>query len=311
LLVGVQENVLHERLAFAMSRGAGGRQLALDVAVLIEEHVRRVVVVPQRVEAEGPLDLVVLPQDAAVMRLDGTMGAPDVWPAKAVAIHVGEVHLARGAEEYDRALTRLRDGLIERAGRRTGGVDAGSAGSPSWVAMALMTSGAWAGTPAHAAATRVAREVRGSRWRPCPSGLVCFGSAFGSASYRSWSGDVWVEAYELPSVEDTTAPFDGAALRAKPPSASTAWIATHTSDGSPLDGDAAGPALLGVETEALHETRRDQYERVGSWGGSVEELRLCLFVEERLWRARRDESRFEDVPGVSRIVEELAAAWGA
>jgi hypothetical protein len=66
-----------------------------------------------------------------------------------------------------------------------------------------------------------------------------------------------------------------------------------------------------VETAALHEHRRDQYERSGTWGGTFAELRLCLYREERLRSAADDGGRtlLGEVPGVAELVRELRAAW--
>ncbi len=329
LLFGIQERLLHERLAHAMSRAVASGELAFELAALIEEHVRDVVAIPMwnRDAEEGvahEADLVVLPRSSAVHRTDGTLAPPPTWPKGTVAVELSEIRLANGtggARGYDGVLEHLRADLAAKSAddnRR----------EATWLGLSVMTDAAWAGTPAKAEGERVAREVRIDRWRPCPAGLLCIGSVFGSMAYGAWKGDVWVEVF-VPTIVRTPPAASlprGAGLRAHPPSAlagdgraSLSWYATHAEGGAELDGEAAGPRELGVETQVLHEHRRDQYERLGRWGGTFDELRLCLFMEARLWESARAAAggergrggAFEQVPGVSQLASELRAAWDA
>jgi len=306
LLLGVRKNLLNERLAHAMSKAAAETPFAFDLAALIEGHVRGVVAIPEC----GGLDLVVLPEASVQHGSNGMLHAPTPWPPRTVALELKEVRLANGIETaggYDETLSELRSAMAEKmATPRSAGAD--------WVALSLMTDGAPSETVKREA-ERVARDVRVERWRPCPEGLLCIGSTFRSVAYREWRANVWVEAF-APTPANLAIPLRTAVER-RPPERfvpdgeALAWYATHGADGDELDGDAHGAAHLRVEATALHEYRCDQYERLGRWGGTFEELRLCLFQEHNLWRKVGDDSSFDAVPGVSQLVDELRRAWVA
>jgi len=315
LLIGVREELLNERLAHLMSKTTAERSFAIDLAALLEAHLRGVIAIPDFGGAgrsgANDVGLVVLAASSAEHRADGTLKAPESWPPRTVAIELRDIRLTNAAEApngYEGALRELRADVTARARAKS------TRGEESWLGLSLMTDGAWAGSPAKLAAEEVARDVRVARWRPCPEGLICIGSTSKSLAYREWSGHVWVEAFLPKSPE----PF--AALRSvvklRPPAQfgsgpreSLAWYAAHGADGALFDGEGHTPAFLRVDATTLHEHRCDLYERAGAWGGTFEELRVCLYEEERIWRKNDDGSDFEGVPGVSHLVDELRATW--
>jgi hypothetical protein len=181
LLGGIQERLLHERLAHAMSRAVAEREFAFELAGLIEEHVRDVVAIPPWTAAAGTptatvgdVDLLVLPRRSAVHRKDGTLAPPRVWPAGTLAIELSEIRLASGvggSSGYDAILAQLRTDLADKSAARP----SEEPREASWLGLTVMTDAAWSDTPASVEGRRIARDVRVDRWRPCPPGLLCIG----------------------------------------------------------------------------------------------------------------------------------------
>jgi hypothetical protein len=320
LLLGVREGLLNDRLAHVMSKASAERQFAVELAALIEAHRRDVVTVPDGSEparaGSAHLGLLVLPRGATEHRANGMLKAPESWPSGTLAIELRDVRLANGVDTpdgYDAALRELHWNLSERPASMPEG-----AKRADRIGLAIMTDGAWAGSPAKLEAERVAREVRIERWRPGPTGMLCIGSTSASIAYREWTGHVWVEAF-VASPAGSAPPRDS--LRTPPPESfgsgereTLAWYASHAADGRSVDGEGHAAAYVRVDAATLHAHRCDLYERLGVWGGTFEELRICLFVEERSWRERTcleqgDGSSFELVPGVSQLLTELRTAW--
>jgi hypothetical protein len=315
LLSLVEERLFDERLAHTLSKAAVERQLAFDLAKLIEEMDPSVAAIPEcgGTSGVGNIDLLVVPADSA--KRGKVLQAPRPLPHGTRAIELKQIRSAdgtRGSYGYDGVLADLRAELHDKPAK----LPAETHGVAAWLGITLMTDGAWRSSPDQRSADEVAHEVRIHRWRPCPEGLLCIGSVLGALTYREWHGSVWVEAF-VPTSGDPPGPAR-ANIHVPPPDSTSGnserslwWYAIHGADGGDLDGYGHGPAHLRVTTEALHGYRRAQYAQLGTWGGSFEELRLCLFMEQRIWRGSDTEPHFERWPGVASLLGELRAAWEA
>jgi hypothetical protein len=316
LLPRIRDELLGERLAQAMSKAASERQFAFDLAGLIDEWLPDQVAIPEcsgnSRSGLGNVDVLVVPRDSVRERPDGMLRSPEAWPDGAIAIELKDLRLANGVKGtygYDGVLRDLRSDVVEKALK----VPPSKSGKVQWLGLTVMTDGGLEGTKPRAKAEATAREVRIERWRPAPEGLLCVGSVLGQMSHRDWHGNVWIEAF-VHAPEEASVPVRSDIMVA--PSdrfsgnndESLWWYAIHGPDSRELDCLRHGPAYLHVDTQAIHDYRRAQFERTGRWGGTFEELRLCLLWAERIWKDQ-NEPDFGQWPGVAALVGELRTAW--
>jgi hypothetical protein len=59
----------------------------------------------------------------------------------------------------------------------------------------------------------------------------------------------------------------------------------------------------------LANERLDAYERSGAWEGTFEELRCCLFFEQRRWRNFERNPEGKDRAAISALHSEICALW--
>ena len=318
LLALVRQRLFNERLAHALSKAAAERQFAFDLASVIDEFDPTRVALPECAGnargGVGNVDLLVIPSETATQGY--RLQPPANFPPGTIAIEMKEIRLTRsnkGKYGYYSVLKDVRDQVTNNPGKlvKKGGQDA------DWFGLVLMSDGMWRGCRKNIRRQieKTARDVRIDKWEPGPPNLVCIGSVSGSLEYRDWSGNVWVEVFQLMPSDEKKPKRDDIFVR--PPDSTsggneqdTLWrYATHGADGCQLDGYRHGPAHLGVNTAVLHSYRRAQFDHAGRWPGTFEELRLCLFMEQRIW-AHNGGDHFERQPAVEQLVGELRAAWG-
>jgi hypothetical protein len=59
----------------------------------------------------------------------------------------------------------------------------------------------------------------------------------------------------------------------------------------------------------LANERTDRYTKSGTWEGTFEELRCCLFFEQRHWRNEQRDPEGEDLAAIIALHSEICARW--
>jgi hypothetical protein len=77
-----------------------------------------------------------------------------------------------------------------------------------------------------------------------------------------------------------------------------------TFDGYPYAKDHFHRECLDLANERL-----DLYTKSGTWEGTFEELRCCLFFEQRRWRNAERDPEGEDLAAIIALHREICARW--
>ena len=75
------------------------------------------------------------------------------------------------------------------------------------------------------------------------------------------------------------------------------------------DGYQHATENLGVECGDLANRKQEAFERSGIWQGSFEELRCCLFFEQRRWRHLGTEPTGADLLAIQALFLAIAKHW--
>jgi hypothetical protein len=66
---------------------------------------------------------------------------------------------------------------------------------------------------------------------------------------------------------------------------------------------------LGIDCGSLANERLDEYRRTGSWQGTFEELRCCLFIQQRSWRYYEEVPEGEDLEAIQSLHRTICERW--
>lgn len=86
-----------------------------------------------------------------------------------------------------------------------------------------------------------------------------------------------------------------------------AGVATIYEYALTLDGYQFAKERFGRDCAELGNERREEYERTGGWRGNFEELRCCLFFEQR--RAHWNEPQPDDIKALRVLYRTLVKRW--
>ena len=67
--------------------------------------------------------------------------------------------------------------------------------------------------------------------------------------------------------------------------------------------------ILGVECGELANSRRDAYSSTGRWEGTFEELRCCLFFEQRRFRWIGEGPEGDEALSIIKLYEAICDRW--
>jgi hypothetical protein len=84
------------------------------------------------------------------------------------------------------------------------------------------------------------------------------------------------------------------------------WLYAQT-----VDGYDYAKERLGLECGDLANQRLEEYKRTKKWDGSFEELRCCLFFEQRRWRHYSSDPEEDDLVAIFKLFKAICDRWNA
>lgn len=293
-----------ETFAHHLAKASVERWFAFELAAVLDENLHQAewtcLVECGASSDVGNLDLVILP-NSRVRHAARMKPSCDPWPRESIAIEIKAAHLGDGSGGYRTALASdltLKPSIAAGAGRYC----------QRWLGLLITTDGLCTNSPNREATARRAQSLRLRQLRPVPPLFVESAAVIENISYGEWTGSVWIDAI---SAFSGVAPQRQEIVVRPPDTTDIDQLFDYALQGAtrPLAGYDHALAHLGICVADLANVRLEEFQKTGNWIGTFEELRGCLYFEQRRWRHFGNNPAGEDADAIRKLALALQQSF--